>query len=716
MARPKSATRKIGNHTKDQMKEALKEIQKGKSIRKVAEEVKIPFTTLRRYYSKLKAGANLNEMSLVPNYNVNQVFSVEQEEHLKNYFEYCALMFYGLSTKECRKVAFEMARINNLKMPNSWIEKKLAGKDWLKLFRSRHPELSIRRPEPCSLARATAFNRTNVNTFYNNLENLLKRNSSFADGTRIYNLDETSTTTVQRPQKVIAPKGRKSLGKVTSGEKGTLVTTCCIISAAGSSLPPVMVFPRKNFKDHMIKNTPPATLGLAAPSGWMNSELFPEVMKHFIRHSGSSKENPTILIMDNHESHLSIETLDVAKANGVHVLTLPPHTSGKLQPLDVGIFSPFKTYYNAAMESWMLQHPGKPVSIYDVGEMVGIAFLKSMTPSNIINAFKKCGIYPFDRNQFDDLDFMPSMVTDRPCPDCSLRGDNENEENQAVQLPTVPRCSHPAPIEVPQLEDHLHEAQQCISPRLLEVSQIENSRRELTKHEEAPCAPLFSSSADVSLAGPSCTLHEKSPAKKSTSGFVSPFQFRDVLKAGPRQNKRNRKPGRSLIATDTPEKYQIEQAKKKTIEAKAKKDVQRKVLQSDTEEEEDEELQQLTDDDGDYLKENKYIDITENDLKHPLSRPAKKGEYVLIQFSTKKKKNYYVGKVLETRNEAFEYFISFLRLKSVNKFYMPNVPDLSFVREEDVKLILPPPSFSGCTTRQQSYFYFSISFSLLNVN
>lgn len=101
-------------------------------------------------------------------------------------------------------------------MPRSWQEKQMAGKDWLLGFRKTNPELSLRKPEACSLA--TAFNRTNVERFYNNLENLYQKNSAFADRTRVNNLDETSTTTVQIPQKVIATKGRKNIGKVTSGE------------------------------------------------------------------------------------------------------------------------------------------------------------------------------------------------------------------------------------------------------------------------------------------------------------------------------------------------------------------------------------------------------------------------------------------------------------------------------------------------------------------
>lgn len=75
----------------------------------------------------------------------------------------------------------------------------------------------------------------------------------------------------------------------------------------------------------MIKDAPPGTLGLATSTGWMNRELFPRVMEHFIKYSSSYYANPSILIMDNHESRLSMETLDLAKSNGVTILTLPPH-------------------------------------------------------------------------------------------------------------------------------------------------------------------------------------------------------------------------------------------------------------------------------------------------------------------------------------------------------------------------------------------------------
>ena len=100
--------------------------------------------------------------------------------------------------------------------------------------------------------------------------------------------------------------------------------------------------------------------------------------------------------------------------NGLSILTLHPHCSHKLQPLDVGVYSSFKAHYYSSMDSRLLQKPGVPLTIYDVGGLVNIAHQRSMTPSNISSGFRKSGIFPFDANIFNEQDFAPSSVTDRP--------------------------------------------------------------------------------------------------------------------------------------------------------------------------------------------------------------------------------------------------------------------------------------------------------------
>lgn len=102
------------------------------------------------------------------------------------------------------KLPTQLANVNYSKMPNAWRTKQLAGKNWLLSSRNKYSELTLRKPDACSLARATAFNRTHIERYYNYFEDLIKRSSALTDGTRICKLDETSTTTVQNPQKVIA--------------------------------------------------------------------------------------------------------------------------------------------------------------------------------------------------------------------------------------------------------------------------------------------------------------------------------------------------------------------------------------------------------------------------------------------------------------------------------------------------------------------------------
>lgn len=47
----------------------------------------------------------------------------------------------------------------------------------------------------------------------------------------------------------------------------------------------------------------------------------------------------------NHSSHLSIDAIQNSHDHGVTMLTLPPHYTHKMQPLDMSVFSQFKSFY-----------------------------------------------------------------------------------------------------------------------------------------------------------------------------------------------------------------------------------------------------------------------------------------------------------------------------------------------------------------------------------
>ncbi|XP_047146239.1 uncharacterized protein LOC124819088 [Hydra vulgaris] len=205
---------------------------------------------------------------------------------------------------------------------------------------------------------------------------------------------------------------------MTSGDRGYSITMIGVINAGGGYMLPMLIFLRKKFKDFMLKGATEGTLGGANPSGWSNEDLFLGFLKHFVKHTRLSKENPSILLLDNNESQISIPTIHLAKYNGITMVTFHLHISHKMQPLGRGVFGPFKTYYNNKMRNWMLKpgNTGKPASIYNVSEIVGQAFLLAFTPNNITHSFLVSGLHPLNKNIFKDYEFLPSTITDRPQP------------------------------------------------------------------------------------------------------------------------------------------------------------------------------------------------------------------------------------------------------------------------------------------------------------
>jgi hypothetical protein len=211
-------------------------------------------------------------------------------------------LFFGITPAELRRIAYEFAERNG-KKNNFSKECRLAGKDWLCGFLKRQPALRLRKPEATSVNRVLAFNREEAQHFYSNVETVISKFK--LPPTRIYNVDETGTTTVQSPSRITGPTGMKQIGTLTSWERRKNVTVCCSFSAADHYILPMLVFPRKRMSPHLEKSGPPGAICHCSPNGWMTTELFTEWLKHFAAQTNASIQNPVLLLMDNQNSHVN---------------------------------------------------------------------------------------------------------------------------------------------------------------------------------------------------------------------------------------------------------------------------------------------------------------------------------------------------------------------------------------------------------------------------
>ena len=127
------------------------------------------------------------------------------EDELVKHIKDLDYMMFGMTAKYLMGLAYEVAVAHGIRKFSD--VDKSAGKKLYYTFMRRHPDLSLRSPEPTSLARAAGFNREAVYNVFDLLEKLIDEHN--VTPAKIYNVDETWHSTVQTPSKLLSTKGKR---------------------------------------------------------------------------------------------------------------------------------------------------------------------------------------------------------------------------------------------------------------------------------------------------------------------------------------------------------------------------------------------------------------------------------------------------------------------------------------------------------------------------
>ena len=104
----------------------------------------------------------------------------------------------------------------------------------------------------------------------------------------------------------------------------------------------------------------PGTLFECSENGWINQGLYLKWFMFFLANIPPAR--PVLLIEDGHASHITLDVIRLARENDVHLLCIPARTTHLLQPLDVGVFKPLKSYFSKVCKRHLAANPGQVIT------------------------------------------------------------------------------------------------------------------------------------------------------------------------------------------------------------------------------------------------------------------------------------------------------------------------------------------------------------------
>lgn len=187
-----------------------------------------------------------------------------------------------------------------------------------------------------------------------------------ADNT--YNWDEKGFlmgmgSSTQRIMSLEAYESERITHASQDGSREFISLLACI-SAIGTALPPALIYrgEAKFLQDSWFDDFKADDEAFFATSanGWSSDALGLNWLEQVFDRCTKQKpgRNRRLLIVDGHSSHVNMRFIEKCDELRILLLILPPHSTHRLQPLDVSLFSPLATYYTEELNQFFFNSLG----------------------------------------------------------------------------------------------------------------------------------------------------------------------------------------------------------------------------------------------------------------------------------------------------------------------------------------------------------------------
>lgn len=288
------------------------------------------------------------------------------------------------------------------------------GKKFVRLFTARHiAQIKLGKARPQEAVRWAATNADVLTTHFVQIEALMKEHN--IDAKRLANLDESGCSpergTGTNRMSTYITRHTLPQQRAPKFKNVKRVTIMPVIFANGDTANPLFVVEGCSLMYRIIdvsNRDVCESLADCIPRGayittreevaGIDKKIFREWATRFVKEVADLTQNgrKVLLLYDGYRSHMGIEVLETLEKGGVIAYALPSHTSGSTQPLDVGLFGPFKHHLNKEICATSTTVTASELDKFDFLKLMREAYEASFTRANIISAFEKAGLWPVD--------------------------------------------------------------------------------------------------------------------------------------------------------------------------------------------------------------------------------------------------------------------------------------------------------------------------------
>ena len=273
------------------------------------------------------------------------------------------------------------------------------GKHWAERFRNRHSEIEAIKVRVMDQLRLKGASVPRVMEWFDLIKTVLDMPDVLRSN--VYNMDETGLQIGVLPSNVKRLVASSEVAPVyKSPNTRESVTAIECIAADGRVLAPALLLKAKQhcgmwYPEEELSSFKDWVFGIS-PRGYTDNELtFLWLKRSFEPQTRPTDGQPRVLILDGHASHETEEFMTFCWENRIILCRLPAHSSHLTQPLDVGCFSPLKTYYFRELDR-TLSGGAKTIPKRTFIDLYYNARICAFSACNVTQAWCGAGLIPFN--------------------------------------------------------------------------------------------------------------------------------------------------------------------------------------------------------------------------------------------------------------------------------------------------------------------------------